>query len=120
MVKLTSILNWNGIHNIPKKYIQRAMFQGTVYGKTKTKKSNINPFYNSKTLNNLDNNHGITPTVVFNYTKDFIYDKSAPWTTESQFTNNPQKRNKNKVLVPPIKEWGFYLGDRVSCLIFNL
>lgn len=32
MVKLTAILNWNGFHNIPKKYIQRAMFKGVVYG----------------------------------------------------------------------------------------
>lgn len=32
MVKLTAILNWNGYHNIPKKYIQRAMFKGVVYG----------------------------------------------------------------------------------------
>ena len=32
MVKLTSVLKWNGYHNIPKKFIQRAMFKGVVYG----------------------------------------------------------------------------------------
>jgi hypothetical protein len=32
MVKLTSILLWNGYHNIPKKFIKRAMFKGVVYG----------------------------------------------------------------------------------------
>lgn len=35
MVKLTAILNWNGFHNIPKKYINRRMFKGVVYGKYK-------------------------------------------------------------------------------------
>jgi hypothetical protein len=33
MVKLTAILNWNGFHNISKKYVRRAMFNGVVYGK---------------------------------------------------------------------------------------
>jgi hypothetical protein len=38
MVKLTSILSWNGYHNIPKKYIFRKMFKGVVYGNEKIKK----------------------------------------------------------------------------------
>ncbi len=33
MVRLSAVLNWNGYHNIPKKYIQRRMFKGVVYGK---------------------------------------------------------------------------------------
>lgn len=33
MVRLSAILNWNGYHNIPKKFIQRRMFKGVVYGK---------------------------------------------------------------------------------------
>lgn len=35
MVKLTAILLWNGVHNIPKKFIQRSMFKGVVYGNLK-------------------------------------------------------------------------------------
>lgn len=93
MVKLTSILSWNGYHNIPKKFIQRAMFKGVVY----------------------ENNHYMTPTVVYDYTKDWIYDENAPWTTAAQDVNDPANANRRRKvqIVLPLKEWHFFRGDRV-------
>lgn len=93
MVRLTALLNWNGYHNIPKKYIQRKMFKGVVY----------------------ENNHYMTPTVVYDYNKDWVYDENAPWTTAAADKNDPSSnRNKQVQVVLPLKDWTFYRGDRVE------
>lgn len=93
MVKLTAILNWNGFHNIPKKYIKRAMFNGVVY----------------------ENTHEMTPPVIYNYTKDWVYDQHAPWTQLAKITNDPRTRRK-PAIVPPLKEWFFFRGDKVQIM----
>ena len=63
-----------------------------------------------------ENIHKITPTVVYNYTKDWIYDENAPWTTMAQIKNDPTK-NRQPVLVEPLLEWTFFRGDRVQVLV---
>ena len=101
MVKLTAILNWNGFHNLPKKYIQRRMFKGVVY----------------------ENSHYITPTVVYNYTRDWIFDENAPWTSEAIMRNDPARRRKSDEkykLIPPLLEWFYYRGDKVINFMFYL
>jgi hypothetical protein len=55
----------------------------------------------------------ITPTVIYNYTKDWIYDENAPWTTEAIMKNDPARQKKTQIYVPPLLEWFFYRGDRV-------
>ena len=63
----------------------------------------------------LENIHRITPPVVYNYTKDWVYDENAPWTTMAQYKNDPASRPKPKsVIVPPILEWTFFRGDSVQ------
>lgn len=95
MVKLTALLSWSGYHNIPKKYIQRKMFKGVVY----------------------ENSHYITPPVIYNYTKDWIFDEHAPWTTEAEMTNDPTTRNRKPApIVPPVFEWLIFRGDRVEIM----
>lgn len=97
MVKLTVQLLWNGFHNIPKKFIKRAMFKGVVY----------------------ENNHGITPPVVYNYTKNWIYDENAPWSSENQRKNDPNSMShkREKPLVAPLKDWVWFRGDLVKILV---
>lgn len=93
MVKLTSILNWNSFHNIPKKYIRRAMFNGVVY----------------------ENTHEMTPPVIYDYHKNWVYDEFAPWTKMAQIRNDPRRPKKN-ILVPPLKEWFYFRGDKVQII----
>ncbi|CAF0775351.1 unnamed protein product [Brachionus calyciflorus] len=93
MVKLTAILNWNGFHNIPKKYIKRAMFNGVVY----------------------ENTHEMTPPVIYNYTKDWVFDEYAPWTKMAQIKNDPRKQ-RSTLIVPPLREWFFFRGDKVQIM----
>ena len=53
-----------------------------------------------------ENNHYITPPVVYNYTKDWIYDENAPWTTAAEVTNDPgRKKDHKQIFVPPLKDW---------------
>lgn len=62
-----------------------------------------------------ENCHGITPTVVYNYTRNWIYDENAPWTMRAQMLNDPQnpKHPRQAPLVPPLREWFFFRGDKV-------
>ena len=53
--------------------------------------------------------------MVYNYTKDWIYDENAPWTSVAQFKNNPSKKKK-PILVPPLLEWTFFRGDKVQIM----
>lgn len=63
----------------------------------------------------IENKHGITPPVVYNYTKNWVYDENAPWTMKAQMLNDPQNPQKvQHKLVPPLREWFFYRGDKVS------
>jgi hypothetical protein len=115
MVKLTQLLFWNGYHNIPKKYISRKMFKGVVYGLaiffflTYLFKMNYFVLFQMK----IENTHGITPPVVFNYTKDWVYTENAPWTTAAEQENDPRMPRK-QVFVPPIRDFFFHRGDRVK------
>lgn len=61
----------------------------------------------------------MTPTVVYNYTRDWIYDENAPWTMKSQLLNDPQnpKKPRDRIVVPPLKEWFFFRGDKVMFYI---
>ena len=48
--------------------------------------------------------------MVYNYTKDWIYDENAPWTSAAEVENDPS-RNKNRklIFVPPLQNWYFLL-----------
>ena len=59
----------------------------------------------------------MAPQVVYNYTKDWIYDENAPWTSQAENVNSPINRNKRQFkvkFVPPLPEWHFFRGDRVN------
>ena len=44
--------------------------------------------------------------MVYDYTKDWIYDENAPWTTSAEIKNDPgQKKSHDKIFVPPLKDW---------------
>jgi hypothetical protein len=63
----------------------------------------------------------MTPTVVYDYTKDWIYDENAPWTTLAETVNDPsQKKTKAVQIVPPLPEWHFFRGDRVIYLFIKI
>ncbi len=58
---------------------------------------------------------------MYNYTKDWIYDENAPWTTAAESENDPsmpQNKIRKQIFVPPLKDWFFYRGDKV-CKIFR-
>jgi hypothetical protein len=53
---------------------------------------------------------------VYNYTKDWIYDENAPWTTAAESENDPsmpQNKMRKQIFVPPLKDWFFFRGDKV-------
>ena len=57
----------------------------------------------------------MTPTVVYDYTKDWKFTEHAPWTTAAENENDPLRRKKSALqIVPPLAEWFFYRGDRVN------
>ena len=65
----------------------------------------------------------MAPPVIYNYTRDWIYDENAPWTTAAETTNDPTQRNRRNSLikyVPPLPEWHFFRGDRVTHKFFIL
>ena len=62
-----------------------------------------------------ENNHYMTPPVVYDYNKDWVYDQHAPWTKLAQMNNNSKQR-KERVIVPPLKEWLFFRGDKVQIM----
>lgn len=57
----------------------------------------------------------MTPPVVYDYAKDWVYDQYAPWTKMAQIKNDP-KQPKARLFVPPLKDWFFYRGDKVQIL----
>lgn len=63
--------------------------------------------------------HGITPPVVYNYTKNWIFDENAPWTGRAQMVNDPKNPNKphDSIIVPPLKDWFFFRGDKVQVMV---
>ena len=64
-----------------------------------------------------ENLHGITPTVVYDYTKDWVYTEHAPWTTQAADENNPANRQRKRpVFVPPLAEWFYFRGDQVQIM----
>ena len=43
---------------------------------------------------------------MYDYTKDWIYDEKAPWTTAAEVTNDPgRKKDHKQIFVPPLKDW---------------
>jgi large subunit ribosomal protein L24 len=57
----------------------------------------------------------MTPEVVYDYNKDFTFDQHAPWTKMATITNDVT-RYKQPVIVPPLKEWFFFRGDKVQII----
>ena len=64
-------------------------------------------------LKKKENNYYLTPTVVINYTKNWIYTDDAPWTTAAISQNNPVKKIE-KVHPVPLKDWFWHRGDFVN------
>jgi large subunit ribosomal protein L24 len=60
----------------------------------------------------------MTPTVTYDYNKDWVFDKHAPWTKMAQIKN--AERNKSKIIVPPLRDWYFFRGDKVIEIVFIL
>jgi hypothetical protein len=66
---------------------------------------------------NLENNHGITPTVVLNTNTPWKFDQHAPWTKLAKMSNDVASAGKKKiqpVIIPPLKDWFYFRGDKVS------
>ena len=72
----------------------------------------IKLYFNQKIYLKIENNHGMTPPVVYNYTQDWIYSEKAPWTTEAANENNPAKKKVHPI-VAPLKDWFWFRGDFV-------
>ena len=54
----------------------------------------------------------MTPPVVYNYTKNWLFSDKAPWTSEAMSENDPNKK-KIYPIVPPLKDWFWFRGDIV-------
>ena len=60
---------------------------------------------------------------MYNYTKDWIYDENAPWTTAAESENDPsmpQNKMRKQIFVPPLKDWFFFRGDKVCKKNYHL
>jgi hypothetical protein len=55
----------------------------------------------------------MTPEVVYDYNKDFVFNQHAPWTKMAMLANDATKFRK-PVIVPPLKDWFFFRGDKVK------
>ncbi|KAI0981857.1 hypothetical protein GJ496_007361 [Pomphorhynchus laevis] len=93
-MKLTSLLKWNDYHNLPKKFIERAMFEGTV----------------------IDSNYSLRGEREVNFIKNYKYTRYAPWTTHAKLINRQYIKDRKPNFVMPVKNWFYFRGDKVEIL----
>ncbi|CAF0807670.1 unnamed protein product [Rotaria sp. Silwood1] len=95
MVRLTPILRWSDYFNLPKRYVERAKFKGTV----------------------IEGNMNIVPHKTIKYNDPWIYTNDPPWTDLAQRKNDPRQGQQRSPLIEPLKTWDFFRGDTVEIMV---
>ncbi|CAF3948956.1 unnamed protein product [Rotaria magnacalcarata] len=89
MVRLTPILRWSDYFNVPKRYVERAKFNGTV----------------------IEGNMNIVPHKTIKHNDPWVYTIDPPWTDLAQRKNDPRQGHHRPQLIEPLKTWDFFRGD---------
>ncbi|KAI3386376.1 hypothetical protein SNEBB_008858, partial [Seison nebaliae] len=93
-MRLTKFLRYYDYANMPKKYVRREMFQGTVY----------------------EHSHFLQKPLVVNFNRDpWRHTTHAPWTTLGKRINQIGRR-RNELIIRPIVDWQIFRGDFVQIL----
>lgn len=110
MVRLSQILRWSDYYNIPKRYLERVKFNGTVIGNI-CWISMVDSFFS---LVFPEGNMNVIPKKTLKYNDPWIYTQDPPWTDLAQRKNDPRQGHRRPQLIEPLKTWDFFRGDVVS------
>lgn len=95
MVRFTKILRWSDYYNVPKRYIERVKFNGTV----------------------IEGNMNVVPKKTIRFNDPWIYTEDPPWTDLAQRKNDPRQGHRRPQLIEPLKTWDFFRGDVVEVMV---
>ncbi|CAF0732792.1 unnamed protein product [Adineta steineri] len=95
MVRLTPILRYSDYFHMPKRYVERVKFNGTV----------------------IEGNMNVIPNKTIKYNDPWIYTHDPPWTDLALRRNDPRQGQRRPQLVEPLKTWDFFRGDIVEIMV---
>ncbi|CAF1552502.1 unnamed protein product [Adineta ricciae] len=95
MVRLTPILRWSDYFHMPKRFVERMKFNGTV----------------------IEGNMNVIPHKTIKYNDPWIYTQDPPWTDLAQRKNDPRHGTRHPQLIEPLKTWDFFRGDLVEVMV---